>query len=301
MSESKEQFKVTGPKTDIEDASSVNTQPPSNQAPQVQGEVNLQRIDIRRITGPLVVFFGPREIGKTVTLLRLCTYIRSRYQISPDSNFRTDDEYAATTAAFEAMLQSMQFAPGATGDVNFLLLNVTHDGGRLCQFLESPGEHFFDRNRPNAPYPNYMNKIFADNYKKLFVFFFEIDMFRSDEDLRNYSDKIARMVSDKISSKRDRVIILCNKSDLHPHSRGGMPIKSEYRRAIYEHPSFRGLKEALKNSGFRHVPFVAFSSGAFNDDGTGQLAFAPSPEHYPKNLWGQIYESIQGRPWWKFW
>jgi hypothetical protein len=212
-----------------------------------------------------------------------------------------DDAYAATVTAFDSMLQSMQFAPDATGDVNFLLLNVTHDGGNFCQFLESPGEHFFDRNKPNAQYPNYMNKILAEDYKKIFVFFFEIGMFKSDEDLRNYSDKVARLIRDKISSRRDHVIIVCNKSDLHPYFRGGMPIVSEYRKAIYGHPSFRGLKEALRNSGFRRVPFVAFSSGAFNDDGTGKLAFAPSPEHYPQKLWKQIYESIQGRPWWKFW
>ena len=247
------------------------------------------------------MFFGPRAIGKTVTLLRLCTYIRSSYQISPYLKFRTDDGYSATSSAFEAMLQNMQFAPDATGDVNFLLLNITHNGSKFCQFLESPGEHFFDRTRASAQYPSYMNKILADDYQKIFVFFFELDMFRSDEDLRNYSDKIARLVSDKISSKRDQVIILCNKSDLHPHFRGGMPIKAEYRKAIYDHPSFKGLKAALRNNGFRYVPFVPFSSGAFNDDGTGQLAFALSPDHYPKSLWRQIHESIQGRPWWKFW
>ena len=174
-----------------------------------------------------------------------------------------DDAYAATVTAFDSMLQSMQFAPDATGDVNFLLLNVTHDGGNFCQFLESPGEHFFDRNKPNAQYPNYINKILAEDYKKIFVFFFEIGMFKSDEDLRNYSDKVARLIRDKISSRRDHVIIVCNKSDLHPYFRGGMPIVSEYRKAIYGHPSFRGLKEALRNSGFRRVPFVAFSSGAF--------------------------------------
>jgi hypothetical protein len=297
MSENVEQFKTVN-KTD---GSSVVTQPPPSQPATVQGEINLQRIDILRITGPLVVFFGPREIGKTVTLLRLCTYLRSRYQITPDQNFRMDDAYTATVTSFDAMLQSMQFAPDATGDVDFLLLNATHDGGRFCQFLESPGEHFFDRRKPNAPYPNYMNKILAEEYKKIFVFFFEIGMFRSDEDLRNYSDKIARLIRDKVSARRDHVIIVCNKSDLHPYFRGGMPIVSEFRKAVYGHPSFRGLKEALRNSGFQRVPFVAFSSGAFNDDGTGKLAFAPSSEHYPQKLWRQIYESIQGRPWWKFW
>ena len=301
MSENIDQFKTVTANTKAEDAVSITTPPPTNPTTQVPSEINVQRIDTLRITGPLVVFFGPREIGKTVTLLRLCTYLRSRYEIRPDQNFRTDVAYPETTRSFEAMLQNMQFAPGATGSVDFLLLNVTHDGERFCQFLESPGEHFFDRMNPNAPYPTYMNKILADDYKKIFVFFFEIDMFRSDQDLRNYSDKIARLVRDKVSSRRDHVVILCNKSDLHPYSRGGMVIKSEYRKAIYNHTSFRGLKEALKNSGFRNVPFVAFSAGAFNDDGTRQLTFAPSPEHYPTTLWQRIYESIQGRPWWKFW
>jgi hypothetical protein len=300
MSENIEQFK-TVPKTDIADASSVTPQSSANQPAQVPAAVNLQHIDVLRITGPLVVFFGPREIGKTVTLLRLCTYLRSRYQITPDQNFRVDDAYAAAITSFDTMLQSMHFAPDTTGNVDFLLLNATYDGGKFCQFLESPGEHFFDRGKANAPYPNYMNKILAEDYKKIFVFFFEIGMFKSDEDLRNYSDKIARLIRDKVSAKRDHVIIVCNKSDLHPHFRGGMPIVSEYRKAIYGHPSFRGLREALRNSGFRKVPFVAFSAGAFNDDGTGKRTFAPSPEHYPQKLWKQIYESIHGRPWWKFW
>ena len=298
MSENIDRLKSTST-TNVEDASSVVTPPPTNQATQVQAVINPEGIDILRITGPLVVFFGPREIGKTVTLLRLCTYIRSSYQISPEQNFRTDDAYPATISAFEALLRNMQFAPDATGNVNFLLLNVTHDGGRFCQFLESPGEHFFDRLDPNAAFPTYMNKILAGDYKKIFVFFFEIGMFKSDEDLRNYSDKIGRLVSTRISAKRDEVIILCNKSDLHDHYRGGMPIKSEFRKAIYDHPSFRGLKTSLENSGFRHVPFVVFSAGAFNRHGQGQKTFAPSPEHYPKDLWKQIHDSIQGRsPWW---
>src|SRR5689334_1249234 len=107
MSESKEQFK-TVPTTEIASASSVATQPPPPSPPTpVQSTSNLQRIDTLRITGPLVVFFGPREIGKTVTLLRLCTYLRSRYQISPDENFRVDSDYAETVSKFDALLQSM--------------------------------------------------------------------------------------------------------------------------------------------------------------------------------------------------
>jgi GTPase SAR1 family protein len=298
MSESKDQFKGIVPQADSVESSSAPPPPQNVSAPQVPGEVNLERIDTRRISGPLVVFFGPREIGKTVTLLRLCTYLRSSYRISPDESFRTDDRYSGTSAAFETLLGDMQLAPEATGNINFLLLNITHDGGRFCQFLESPGEQFFDRSKPNAPYPNYMNRILAEAYPKVFVFFFELNMFRSDDDLRNYSDKLARLVSEKISSKRDHVVILCNKADLHPHFRGGMPIKSEYKKAIYDQPSFKSLKDALRNSGFTYVPFVPFSAGAFNDDGTGQKVFALSPEHYPKHLWKEIHDTIQGPSVW---
>src|SRR5690349_5782717 len=97
MSENIDQFKTVTDNTKIEDAVSIATPPPTNQTPQGPGGLNVQRIDTLRITGPLVIFFGPREIGKTVTLLRLCTYLRSKYEIRADQNFRTDDGYPETT------------------------------------------------------------------------------------------------------------------------------------------------------------------------------------------------------------
>ncbi len=281
-----------GSQEEIPSATSQPQNQPASVSPQ-QGEANVQRIGINRITGPLVVFFGPREIGKTVTLLRLCTYIRD-YEIRPDPNFRTDADYPATIDAFERIRQNMQFAPDSTGDINFLLLNVTYEGNRFCQILESPGEHFFDRKIPNKSYPDYMSRMLAENYRKIFVFFFELNMFNSDTDLENYANQIARLVNEKISPKRDRIIIVCNKCDLHQYFRGGKPIKAEYKNAIYDHPSFKKLKDILKKGGFGHISFVPFSSGTFNDDGTGRLAFALSPEHYPQELWREIHDNIQG-------
>src|SRR6185369_6043983 len=86
-------------KENIEGISSVlnsretNTAGPSDKIP-IPNEVPLKPNDIRinDIKGPLVIFFGPRGIGKTVTLLRLCSYI-SKYDVTPDPNFRVDERY----------------------------------------------------------------------------------------------------------------------------------------------------------------------------------------------------------------
>ncbi len=141
---------------------------------QPENQTNLQHIRVNNISGPLVVFFGPRNIGKTVTLLRLCTYI-SKYEIRPDESFRTDKaEYKRTIDVFNTVRQNTDFAPSATGTIDFLLLNVTYNGNKFCQILEAPGEHFFDVKKPSVEYPSYLNQILNSDYKKAFVFFFEL-------------------------------------------------------------------------------------------------------------------------------
>jgi hypothetical protein len=286
------------------DASNIN--PPVTETEQVSvapppvvqaAPINVQHIQTAEITGPLVIFYGPREIGKTVTLLRLCNYIH-RYDIRPDEGFRTDREsYQRTITAFETLRRDPQFAPGLTGVVDFLLLNVTYDGNNFCQILEAPGEHFYDRGRPNDVYPRYMNRILDAEYRKIFVFFFELNMFNSDTDFTNYANKIARLVNERINARRDRIILVCNKSDLHPYFVGGKPVVREYRQKLYSHSSFRQLRDVLGKSGFSRITFVPFSAGSFNDDGSGRLAFTFSPEHYPKAMWNAIHDSVSGSMW----
>lgn len=105
--------------------------------------VNLQHIRVSEVSGPLVVLFGPREIGKTVSLIRLCNYLQ-KYEIRPNGGFRTDtDSYQRTIDQFQALRQDSNFAPEATGNIDFLLLDVVENGNAFCQILEAPGEHFF--------------------------------------------------------------------------------------------------------------------------------------------------------------
>src|ERR1044072_7234773 len=70
-------------------------------------------ININNISGPLVVFFGPRDIGKTVALLRLCTYL-NKYDITVDEGFRSDvNAYKSTVDAFNKLRSDTTFAPKA--------------------------------------------------------------------------------------------------------------------------------------------------------------------------------------------
>lgn len=273
---------------------------PSDDIPIPDGiPINPNDIRINNIEGPLVVFFGPKSIGKTVTLLRLCNYI-SKYDITPEPNFRTDDQYPTIIREFEKLRRTLQFAPGATGLVNFLLLNVTYRGEKFCQILEAPGEHFFDPELPHNQYVNYFNEILNRSYRKVFVFFFSINMFRTDQDRRNYADKIARLVNERVISARDRVIIVCNKCDENPYIVNGKPVTKQFKDALYKHEAFGLLEEVLKRSGLGRISFIPFSAGTFVPTGIDQYAFSLSPDHYPEKLWREIHECVEGEPWWRF-
>src|SRR5438132_14433744 len=103
--------------SDVATVPNVQTEAQVNIQP--EAVVNLQHIRVNDdvVSGPLVIFFGPREIGKTVTLIRLCNYIK-KYEIRPNPNFRTDKvAYKRTTDMFESLRQNSHFAPGATGNI----------------------------------------------------------------------------------------------------------------------------------------------------------------------------------------
>lgn len=170
-----------------------------------------------------------------------------------------------------------------------------------ARYWKHRGNTFFDPKQPHKDYPAYFHQILSSDYKKVFVFFFQLNMFTSDEDRRNYANKIANLTSEKIRSKTDRVIIVCNKVDLTPHLRNGHPVVKEYKKALYQTEAFKKLLNVLSKGGYGRVPFVPFSAGAFVPDGTGRRAFAPSSTIYPKRLWQDIYDCIEGTPWWKFW
>lgn len=269
----------------------------------VNPTVESSYIHVNGITGPLVVFYGPRDIGKTVALLRLCSYL-DKYNIEVDTGFRSDARYKSSIDQFDLLRSKVDdIAPKNTGTIDFLLLNIRYNGKKVCQLLEAPGEHFFKKEEPKAQYEPYLNQIFASTYQKVFVFFFSLNMF-DDASQKQYSDKVAEFIAQKVEPKKDRVIIVCSKSNLPPvYYRDGKPIKSSYQKELFSKPGFDNVKEAIKNSGFKYVPFVPFSSGDFTGGDIGsEKIFIMSKPFYPKELWSQINNALTGKgalPWWR--
>lgn len=278
---------------DQEDESKDESQNPKVTPEEIR-EVNRELIEISHVSGPLVIFFGPREIGKTVTLLRLCSYIEGEYQITPVEHFRSDQDYIDAIDKFEAIRRGV-LAPDATGDINFMLLDISETTGKsFCQILEAPGEHFFDIEDHKKFYPRYLNEIFSGDIRKVFVFFYEVGLFNNTTHRMNYVEKFVKLINEQIHSNRDRIIILCNKCDLQPHVVDGKPVIKEFRKKVFDDDAFLKLKNLIIKSNFKHVHFVPFSSGKFNLDKDGKKVFAKSSDHYPSLLWDAIFDCVRG-------
>ncbi|MDO3651414.1 hypothetical protein, partial [Nocardia mangyaensis] len=135
-------------------------------------------------------------------------------------------------AEFDKKINTPNVAPVGTGTIDFLLMDISHKGKSFCQILEAPGEHFFKfKDDPTEENPVYINEILSASYRKVFLFFFEIGMFDSDQARNAYIKKIERVVG-QVSAKKNRVIIVCNKCDQQNHFKNGRPILKQYKKTL---------------------------------------------------------------------
>ena len=138
---------------------------------------------ISSITNPVIILAGPRSSGKTVTLLRLAKYLMKtgNYSIKPNKSFRSDSDYADVCEEFNSLLDTTDYAPNPTKSIDFLLLDVYRNNKQMVHILEAPGEHFFDETKPNSrDRRSYFIQLMNSDLKKIFVFFFEKDMLKTD-------------------------------------------------------------------------------------------------------------------------
>ena len=263
-----------------------------------QATTDVEGISVANISGPLVVLYGPPAVGKTATLLRLCKFLSSSYSIEIDQAFRSDPNYSQAVKAFDEQRAETLLAPNSTDNIDFLLLNVSHKGSSFCQILEAPGEHFFPLGADSrTDYPHYLHRLFQSSIRKTFVLFFERDLMADEKRLRPYAERISNTLRQH-AGRRDKVIVLFNKSDqrsdLH---RNADPVESEFKKMVYADPAVLPLTQSLRNGQFGRIPFVAFSSGRFGEDGSGRKTFAMSSDSNPGRLWKAISTSIKGS-WW---
>lgn len=264
---------------------------------------------------PVVVLFGPPRCGKTMILIRLAKYLKGQgYKISPIASFRPahDKKYEMMCKQFDKMIDQCK-AADSTDLLDFMLVEILHQGKRICQILEAPGEHYFkvDSNGiANSQFPMYVNAIINDKMRKIYCVVVSPvstgnegnvnanDVLMSDVSIRNYYVSTIHNLARRMRPK-DRVIFLFNKIDLtnfviYP----GKVHITQARKEVQD--LYEGIFTKFKNenpitSFFNKwkCGFIPFSTGDFMQSSKGPT-YQEGAEEYPAKLWREILKYVRG-------
>ncbi|MGF1533691.1 MAG: hypothetical protein ACFCUI_08300 [Bernardetiaceae bacterium] len=284
----------------------TNPQPPKD-ARASKKDIDLSQVRIDGLNGsPLVIFFGPGRIGKTVALLRFAEYVRGKkgLVITPNEAFGSDPSYAGhysdtVLPRFEEMLRFINVAPERTNEVDFLLLDVFRNGNPYCQLLEASGEHFIKTTPTftmDHEYPAYLEEIFGNATKKIYLFFLAYNAFNP-RDRSIYAQHIASFLdSGRVQQDRDKVAILYTQVDRSKFINKGKPNVDALRNDFYGNPGYDPLTTYLRGSQFARIPFIPYSAGRFQNDKKG-AAWTKSPDIYSQILWEHLDRFVRGARW----
>lgn len=249
---------------------------------------------------PVIVLFGARTSGKTMTLIRLTRYLEGMgYNVVPDPIFRpdTDTHYQRMCTEFGRLAHSNYAAVG--NDVmSFMLVKViSPSGNTICQILEAPGEHYFDADIPNRRFPAYIENICHNiTNRKTWMFIVEENWGGSQMVRDLYSQKIQQM--QRRIKPQDKIVFTCHKVDTSNHfSPDGHPNEKEIFRNIKNQYPHIFDRYANRNPITRwfwpyKFDFLTFSAGTFNPTNDGKQVYTPGEDYYPKRLWRVIKKNI---------
>ncbi len=258
--------------------------------------IKIEEIKTTGLTGPLVLFFGPPNIGKTMALIRLLRFLKNKYQVSIMKGFRSDELYKSVTYEFNKSLYQSEYAPFATSTVSYLLVNLSDIyGNTISQFIDVAGEHFYSHYNFDYNPPHYLSRIFSSNFSKIYVIFFDPDIIDNIKEFQFYIDQLSSFFIKNFVPKRDKVILLYSKSDKREtYIAEGKPVFNLYKRDVYGKNSFYKLNETLKSLKINNVPFIPFSSGeVYIEPDSNKLRVRESNDYFPELLWKNINKQLQ--------
>ena len=247
---------------------------------------------------PIVILFGPPSCGKTMTLVRLTRFLKQEgYKINPIKTFRPsyDDNYKYICENYDAMINQTD-AAHSTDRINFMLVEVIKDGKRLCQILEAPGEYYFNPQKPNEKYPNYVNTIINGDNREIWCVMVEPD-WENESDRNNYVTRIANLK--RKMRPTDKTIFVFNKIDLTNFvvSRGNVNISQARKEVANLYPGmfapFKNVNPITKFFSEWNCDFVPFQTGDYTESETS-LTYQEGPREYPAKLWATIRKRING-------
>lgn len=287
-------FSPIGQDNDVVNSSATNS------TEGIEDDYSESCIQIGDKKSPIILLFGPTSCGKSMTLVRLSRYLRDQgYEIVPDYNFRIGDNYRKKCDKFLKDLDTQDALRGTSyGD--FLLVKIVKNGKTICQFLEAPGEHYFEEKNVSANnFPAYMTRMIrAQKNRKIWVFITEANWNKDFRTKKAYVARIANCNS-QIMTPSDRCIIMYNKIDQKPHlKKSGKILISQANEEMSN--EYEGLVKIFKN----YTPFVSwikpfkyefvpFCTGYYNEE-AGRVIYTESEDMYPRYLWHSIMKSIKG-------
>lgn len=274
-------------------------------APQDNSETSPAVVDENDITvadkrTPVVMLFGPRSSGKSMTLVRLSRYLRDNdYTIKVDKTFKSDAKYKEKCDKFLKDLDTKEALSG-NAYTDFLLVKVIKHGKTICQFLEAPGEHYFDPKDVSAKnFPPYMTEIIRKlRNRKIWAFITEAEWDVNNSIKKSYVRRIANCKA-QLVRENDRFVILYNKVDQKDElfDDGRIHVSSAEKTMMDEYDGLAKLfvnKNPITSLWRKYnYKFVPFCTGYYFTE-KGRLTYKESDDGYPKLLWNALMECIRG-------
>ena len=246
------------------------------------------------------MLFGPRSSGKSMTLVRLSRYLRDcGYTIKVDKTFKSDAKYKEKCDKFLKDLDTKEALSG-NAYTDFLLVKVIKQAKTICQFLEAPGEHYFDPNDVSKEnFPKYMKEIIKPlRNRKIWAFITEAEWDVNNSIKKSYVRRIHNCKKHFIK-EQDRVIVLYNKIDRKDElfDDGRLHIRPAEKTMREE---YEGIENIFPNPNpitrlFRpfNYKFVPFCTGYYTLS-NNKLDYTESEKMYPELLWKVLMKCIRG-------
>lgn len=163
---------------------------------------------------PIVMFYGPPAVGKTMTIIRLARYLLEQgYTVVPNKVFRTSDfsRYQSLCDRFIELMNSGSVAQG-TGIEGTMLIDIIKNGKTIIQFLDTTGEMVDLKDDKEIDYPSYFTQYVNTKKPKIWLILLE-PHFGDYRTREIYSNRI-RNLRYCYSRKEDDFVFIYNKMDL---------------------------------------------------------------------------------------